>query len=73
MSAALGSSSVRPNNGVSLIEDAEFRQHARAETAQVLKIENVDLSAVRGGPPPKIQRKVPSPRMEKISYGQNSC
>ena len=42
-----------PSYGVSLIEDAELTQRVRAETAQVLKIENIDLPAVAGGSPPK--------------------
>jgi malate dehydrogenase (quinone) len=34
-----------PSYGVSLIEDAEFLQRIRGETAQVLKVENIDLPA----------------------------
>jgi malate dehydrogenase (quinone) len=40
-----------PSYGVSLIEDAELLQRVRAETAQVLKIENIDASAA-GSPSP---------------------
>jgi malate dehydrogenase (quinone) len=36
-----------PSYGVSLIDDAEFLQHIRGETAQVLKVENIDLPAAR--------------------------
>jgi malate dehydrogenase (quinone) len=46
-----------PSYGVSLIDDAEFTQRVRAETAQVLKIENIDLPAVAGGSPPKAQKR----------------
>jgi malate dehydrogenase (quinone) len=34
-----------PSYGVSLIEDAEFTHSVRAETAKVLKVENIDLPA----------------------------
>src|SRR6202008_2014914 len=34
-----------PSYGVSLIDDAKLLQHVRAETAQVLKVENIDVSA----------------------------
>jgi malate dehydrogenase (quinone) len=37
-----------PSYGVSLIEDAEFTQRVRAETAQILKIENIDVPVVEG-------------------------
>jgi malate dehydrogenase (quinone) len=53
-----------PSYGVSLIEDAKLLQSVRAETAQVLKVENIDPPA--GAAPPKAQRKIPSPRMERI-------
>src|SRR3984893_10439100 len=39
-----------PSCGVSLIEDAEFTRRVRAETAQVLKVENIDASTVAGSP-----------------------
>jgi malate dehydrogenase (quinone) len=39
-----------PSYGVSLIEDTELLQRVRAETAQALKIENIDASAIAGGP-----------------------
>jgi malate dehydrogenase (quinone) len=37
-----------PSYGVSLIEDAELCQSVRAETAQVLKIENIGMPAIAG-------------------------
>src|ERR1700730_16329723 len=46
-----------PSYGVSLIDDAALCQSVRAETAQVLKIENIDLPAVAAGSPPKTQKK----------------
>jgi malate dehydrogenase (quinone) len=46
-----------PSYGVSLIEDAELCQRVRAETAQVLKIENIDVPALVGGSPSKVRRK----------------
>jgi len=49
-----------PSYGVSLIEDAELLQHVRAETAQILNIENIDPPAVAAGSPPKIKRKIRS-------------
>jgi malate dehydrogenase (quinone) len=55
-----------PSYGVSLIEDAKLLQSVRTETAQVLKVENIDPPAGAGRSPPKAQRKIPSPRMEKI-------
>ena len=33
-----------PSYGVSLIDNAEFCQRIRAETAQVLKVENIELT-----------------------------
>jgi malate dehydrogenase (quinone) len=41
-----------PSYGVSLIEDTELLQRVRAETAQLLKIENIDASAIAGSPSP---------------------
>jgi malate dehydrogenase (quinone) len=41
-----------PSYGISLIEDAEFLKRVRAETAQVLKVENIDASTVAGSPSP---------------------
>src|SRR5258707_1104703 len=49
-----------PSYGVSLIEDAELLQHVRAETAQILNIENIDSPVVAAGSPPKIKRKIRS-------------
>jgi malate dehydrogenase (quinone) len=46
-----------PSYGVSLIEDAELCQRVRAETAQVLKIENIDLPAVAGRYPSKTRKE----------------
>jgi hypothetical protein len=43
--------------GVSLIEDAELCQSVRAETAQVLKIENIDLAAAAGRSPSKTRKE----------------
>jgi malate dehydrogenase (quinone) len=40
-----------PSYGVSLIDDAEVCQRIRAETAQVLKVENIEPAAVGGGSP----------------------
>jgi malate dehydrogenase (quinone) len=37
--------------GVSLIEDAELCRSVRAETSEVLNIENIDLPAVAGRSP----------------------
>ena len=45
-----------PSYGVSLIEDAEFCQFVRAETAEVLNIENTDLPAAAGGSSPKTRK-----------------
>src|SRR5712664_3476509 len=45
-----------PSYGVSLIEDAELCKRVRAETAQVLKIENIDLPVVAGRSPPKTRK-----------------
>ncbi len=45
-----------PSYGVSLIDDAELLRSVRAETAQVLKVENIDLPAAAGGSPPKARR-----------------
>src|SRR6266849_5549049 len=45
-----------PSYGVSLIEDAELCQRVRAETAQVLKIENIDLPVVAAGSPPNTRK-----------------
>jgi malate dehydrogenase (quinone) len=46
-----------PSYGVSLIEDAELCQQVRAETAQVLQIENIGVPALAGGSPSKVRRK----------------
>ncbi len=45
-----------PSYGVSLIEDAELCQRVRAETAQVLKIGNIDLPVVAAGSPPNTRK-----------------
>jgi malate dehydrogenase (quinone) len=45
-----------PSYGVSLIDDAELLGHVRAETAQVLKVENIDLAALARTAPPKARR-----------------
>jgi malate dehydrogenase (quinone) len=50
--------------GVSLIEDANLLQSVRAETAQVLKVENINQPVAPGGSPPK--QKIQSSRMEKV-------
>jgi malate dehydrogenase (quinone) len=49
-----------PSYGVSLIEDAELLNQVRAETAQILKIENIGPPAVAAVSPPKIQREIRS-------------
>jgi malate dehydrogenase (quinone) len=54
-----------PSYGVSLIEDAGLLKQVRAETAQILKIENIDPPAVAAGSPPKAR----SSRMEQNRYG----
>jgi malate dehydrogenase (quinone) len=46
-----------PSYGVSLIEDAEFCQRVRADTAEVLNIENIDLPAAAEHSSPRIPRK----------------
>src|SRR4030081_2013007 len=46
-----------PSYGVSLIEDAEFCQRVRADTAEVLNIENIDLPAAADHLSPRIPRK----------------
>jgi hypothetical protein len=43
--------------GASLIEDAKLCQSVRAETAQVLKIENIDLAAAAGRSPSKTRKE----------------
>jgi malate dehydrogenase (quinone) len=43
-----------PSYGVSLIDDAELTGRVRAETAQILKVDNIDLPA-GGGSAPKTQ------------------
>jgi malate dehydrogenase (quinone) len=55
-----------PSYGVSLIEDAELLRCVRAETAKVLKVENIDQAAAPGRSAPTKTREVPSSRMEKI-------
>jgi malate dehydrogenase (quinone) len=45
-----------PSYGVSLIEDTELLGRVRAETAQVLKVENIDLAALARTAPPIAQR-----------------
>jgi malate dehydrogenase (quinone) len=45
-----------PSYGVSLIDDAELLRSVRAETAQVLKVENIDLPALASGASPKARR-----------------
>jgi malate dehydrogenase (quinone) len=45
-----------PSYGASLIEDAELCQSVRAETAQVLKIENIDPPAAAGRSPSKTRK-----------------
>jgi malate dehydrogenase (quinone) len=46
-----------PSYGVSLIEDAELCQSVRTETAQVLKIENIDLATAAGRSPSQTQKE----------------
>jgi malate dehydrogenase (quinone) len=46
-----------PSYGVSLIEDAELLRRIRADTAQVLKVENIDAPASVGGASPTTRRK----------------
>ena len=45
-----------PSYGVSLIQDAELCRRVRAETAQVLKIENIDLPVVAAGSQPNTRK-----------------
>jgi malate dehydrogenase (quinone) len=45
-----------PSYGVSLIEDAELLRRVRADTAQLLKVENIDPPAVTSGSPPKTRK-----------------
>jgi malate dehydrogenase (quinone) len=45
-----------PSYGVSLIEDAELCQCVRADTAEVLDIENIEPPAAAGGSPPKTRK-----------------
>jgi malate dehydrogenase (quinone) len=45
-----------PSYGVSLIDDTELLGRVRAETAQVLKVENIDLSALARTAPPTARR-----------------
>src|ERR1700720_4760797 len=42
-----------PSYGVSLIEDAELCRRVRADTAQILRIENINLPSVADRSPPK--------------------
>ena len=44
-----------PSYGVSLIEDAAFCQRVRAETAQVLEVEDIDPPIVAGASTPATQ------------------
>jgi malate dehydrogenase (quinone) len=46
-----------PSYGVSLIEDAKLLESVRAETAQVLKVENIDPPAVAGRSPSKVRKE----------------
>jgi malate dehydrogenase (quinone) len=46
-----------PSYGFSLIEDAELCRRVRADTAQILKIENIDLPAVVGRSQPKAAKE----------------
>jgi len=55
-----------PSYGVSLIEDADFCRRVRADTAEVLKVKNIELPLIAGGSPPETHRKTPRPLMEKI-------
>jgi malate dehydrogenase (quinone) len=55
-----------PSYGTSLIEDAALLRSIRAETAQVLKVENIDQAASPGRPTPKAASEVSGSRMEKI-------
>jgi malate dehydrogenase (quinone) len=45
-----------PSYGVSLIEDGELLRRVRAETAQALKIENIDPPVLASGSPPKVRK-----------------
>jgi malate dehydrogenase (quinone) len=45
-----------PSYGVSLIDDAELTGRVRAETAQILKVDNIDLPSVAGGSSPKTRK-----------------
>jgi malate dehydrogenase (quinone) len=45
-----------PSYGVSLIEDGELLRRVRAETAQALKIENIDPPVLASGSPPKARK-----------------
>jgi malate dehydrogenase (quinone) len=45
-----------PSYGVSLIDDTELLGRVRAETAQVLKVENIDLAALARTAPPSARR-----------------
>jgi malate dehydrogenase (quinone) len=46
-----------PSYGVSLIEDTELLRSVRAETAKVLKVENIEFSAAVTGSRPAAQRR----------------
>jgi malate dehydrogenase (quinone) len=45
-----------PSYGVSLIEDAKLLQSIRAETAQILKVENIDPPAAAGRSPSRVRK-----------------
>jgi malate dehydrogenase (quinone) len=45
-----------PSYGVSLIEDGELLRRVRAETAQVLKVENIDPPVLASGSSPKVRK-----------------
>jgi malate dehydrogenase (quinone) len=45
-----------PSYGVSLIDDAELLRQVRAETAQALKVENIEPPVAASGSPPKVRK-----------------
>jgi hypothetical protein len=58
-----------PSYGVSLIEDAKLLRSVRAETARVLKVENIEFFRRRRRFATCGTKKSLSLRMEKSTYG----
>jgi malate dehydrogenase (quinone) len=61
-----------PSYGMSLIEDADLSRRIRAETAKILKVEDIQFSAAAAGSSSKAPQNVQGSHTENSRHGQDS-